>query len=1098
MVDIERLAASGRRDAILDAVAFAAEQLLLASDWRVAAPDALARLGTANDVSRAYILENHFDEQGRLCTTQVAEWCAPGVAPQTGIPDLTASPWEDGFSRWVDLHAHNLPVIAAVRDLPEGERQSIAAQGIASLIELPVFVGGQWWGCVGFDDCLAERDWSGAEHDSLRSFAGVLGAALLRQRADEQRAQAESRLRQLYERIPAVTYTDVMVNGAIQVGYMSPQVEAVLGYPPERFQQDPRFWESLIHPEDQARLDGMGAFAATDLSTFDHEYRMLTADGRTIWVHDISTTMFDEAGNVDYFLGFMTDITEAKRVQEGLGQAEKRYRMLVEHTPAITYQEPHGEGPYDPESVINYVSPQVEAILGYDADEWSAPGFWYSRMHADDRERVIQEADRTLASEEPYSQDYRLIARDGRVVWFRDEAILIRDADGIPQFWQGVLIDITDQKAVESQLRSAQERYRALVEHIPAVVYAEAIVASTDDFYISPRVQEMFGYSPQEWGASDHFWSERLHPDDRDRVMAVNDDTNRTGATYREQYRLRAADGRYLWIQDEAERVVDEDGTPLFWQGVFVDITQQKEAEQRLREAESRYRALVEHIPAAVYLQAPDADPFEFYISPQVEAMFGYTAHEWAFDDDFWEHRIHPDDHDRVMEADAATDADRAPFAHEYRFRKADGSWCWVHDEAVFVPTDDGRGFWQGFILDITDRRASEEQLREAELKFRTIVEQNQAIFYTQEIDPNDPSVSRTTYVAPGSTNMFGYSLDDVTRDPTLWRAVTHPDDRDRVFAADAQSNQDGDGHFSLEYRMIAKDGQVVWVQDEARLVTLPGKAPYWQGFLLDITERKEGEAQLERALSVEREATQRLRALDEMKNTFLQAVSHDLRTPLAAILGLAITLERGDVHLTEDDARDLASRIAGNARRLDRLVMNLLDLDRLARGIVEPKLEQIDVGGLVRRLLAESDLIPQERLVTDIEPVVIPIDAAKLERIVENLVANTIRHTPSDATVWISVHPSTDPEGVLIAVEDDGTGVAPGLRETIFEPFQQGPDAPQHSPGVGVGLTLVRRFAELHDGRAWVQEREGGGASFRVFLPAHPGGGPLAEAPDP
>jgi signal transduction histidine kinase len=86
----------------------------------------------------------------------------------------------------------------------------------------------------------------------------------------------------------------------------------------------------------------------------------------------------------------------------------------------------------------------------------------------------------------------------------------------------------------------------------------------------------------------------------------------------------------------------------------------------------------------------------------------------------------------------------------------------------------------------------------------------------------------------------------------------------------------------------------------------------------------------------------------------------------------------------------------------------------------------------------------------------------------------------------------------VVIAVEDDGPGVAEHLRETIFEPFRQGPDAPQHSPGVGVGLTLVRRFAELHGGRAWVQERDGGGASFRVFLPADPeAGGPVLPPAD-
>src|SRR5439155_25945020 len=227
--------------------------------------------------------------------------------------------------------------------------------------------------------------------------------------------------------------------------------------------------------------------------------------------------------------------------------------------------------------------------------------------------------------------------------------------------------------------------------------------------------------------------------------------------------------------------------------------------------------------------------------------------------------------------------------------------------------------------------------------------------------------------------------------------------------------------------------------------------------------ERKLAEEQLARALEVEREATGRLRALDEMKNTFLQAVSHDLRTPLAAILGLAITLERGDVHLEEADAQDLARRIADNARRLDRLVTNLLDLDRLARGIVTPKLQPSDVGALVRRVVAESDLIADSRLRTDIESVTIAADAAKVERIVENLLANTVRHTPKTSTIWIGVRATG--EGALLIVEDDGPGVAPELAEAIFEPFRQGPDAPQHSPDVGGGLTLLRRCAELHAG---------------------------------
>jgi signal transduction histidine kinase len=143
-----------------------------------------------------------------------------------------------------------------------------------------------------------------------------------------------------------------------------------------------------------------------------------------------------------------------------------------------------------------------------------------------------------------------------------------------------------------------------------------------------------------------------------------------------------------------------------------------------------------------------------------------------------------------------------------------------------------------------------------------------------------------------------------------------------------------------------------------------------------------------------------------------------------------------------------------------------------------------------VRRVLAESDLIPDARLRTDLAPVMVHADAAKLERIVENLLANTARHTPSTSTIWVSVF--SNEEGAVIAVEDDGAGVPEEIRDTIFEPFQQGPDAPRHSPGVGVGLTLVRRFAELHGGRAWVEERAGGGASFRVLLPAQP---PAEEA---
>jgi signal transduction histidine kinase len=114
--------------------------------------------------------------------------------------------------------------------------------------------------------------------------------------------------------------------------------------------------------------------------------------------------------------------------------------------------------------------------------------------------------------------------------------------------------------------------------------------------------------------------------------------------------------------------------------------------------------------------------------------------------------------------------------------------------------------------------------------------------------------------------------------------------------------------------------------------------------------------------------------------------------------------------------------------------------------------------------------------------PVVLDIDAAKVERIIENLVMNAMRHTEDGASIWLRVGPA--PGAALIAVDDDGPGVPDELREAIFEPFRQGPSRSRHSPGTGIGLSLVAMFTELHGGRAWVEDRHGGGASFRIFLP--------------
>lgn len=250
---------------------------------------------------------------------------------------------------------------------------------------------------------------------------------------------------------------------------------------------------------------------------------------------------------------------------------------------------------------------------------------------------------------------------------------------------------------------------------------------------------------------------------------------------------------------------------------------------------------------------------------------------------------------------------------------------------------------------------------------------------------------------------------------------------------------------------------------------------------MYDITDQKQAEERLLIALETEKEASSRLRALHEMQNSFLQAVSHDLRTPLTSILGGALTLERDTGELPPEDVKDLLRRIGANARKLHRLLTNLLDLDRLSRGIIEPNRARVDVARLAAGILEEISFEGHPVELKQTGQVLANVDAGHVERIIENLVSNAVRYTPQGTLIWISIEGTAD--GVTITVDDAGPGIPQELRETIFEPFRQGNEQVEHSPGVGIGLSLVAKFAELHGG--WVRcEAHPGGSRFRVFLP--------------
>jgi signal transduction histidine kinase len=223
------------------------------------------------------------------------------------------------------------------------------------------------------------------------------------------------------------------------------------------------------------------------------------------------------------------------------------------------------------------------------------------------------------------------------------------------------------------------------------------------------------------------------------------------------------------------------------------------------------------------------------------------------------------------------------------------------------------------------------------------------------------------------------------------------------------------------------------------------------------------------------------LRELNAQKDTLLHAVSHDLKSPLAGILGAMQTIRRdNELHLTLDERESLYEVIEQSGRKIDRLIDDLLDLDRIDRGQLRPQRRPTDVGELARRVIREGTGMGAHPVRIEADPVEVEVDPARVERIIDNLLLNATRHTSPGTPIYVFVHARSD--GVTLIVEDEGPGVPDELKKVLFEPFRQGDNS--SGRGVGIGLSLIERFAEIHGGSAKIEDREGGGARFVVDLP--------------
>jgi PAS domain S-box-containing protein len=552
---------------------------------------------------------------------------------------------------------------------------------------------------------------------------------------------------------------------------------------------------------------------------------------------------------------------------------EANLRALIEQIPLTVYIDR-----LDDVSSNVYTSPQLESVLGYSSEEWASDDDLFLRvLHPDDREAVLAEHRRTRETGDGFRMEYRMIARDGTVHWFRDEAAVIPDDTGGPGFHYGFLLDITERKELEDALRRSEEEGRrqrqyveSLLEISPTAIVTLALDGTVSSWNLA--AEDLFGYTRDEALGRDLEDLIATRDELRAEAASYYEEVQRTGRAHAITRRTRK-NGTLLDFELFAVAVTVE-GATTGYLVVYHDVT----AARAQQAAEKRYRELVEQLPLVTYVDEPTPTAASIYISPQVSTLLGYSPDEWLSDAELFPRLLHPDDRDRVLaDHERVFAAGETSWRFEYRVIARDGRTVWLRDEAVIVKDDEGTPLYvQGFLVDVTERKETENALRLSEERFRAMFEEAPIGIAWGTLDESSALVPTSLRRGDGDgvyrrnrayREMLGYSEEEL--DTLHFTEYTHPDDLSREVQLHRELVAGTVDRYELEKRYIRRDGGVIWAHVIASAVR-DGAGRRLAGLTMveDITQRREAEEALRESEAELRRQMQYLQSLLEISPT--------------------------------------------------------------------------------------------------------------------------------------------------------------------------------------------------------------------------------------
>lgn len=1034
-----------QREAILESVTFAAEQFLKSPDWRENINLVLERLGKTINATHAYLFEHHIGPNDELLDSMRFEWTAPGYSSDLDNPEFQGVPmYAEGFEHYHQVLMDGQPFVGNTFTFLSAEREFFSALGIKSILEVPLFVNGQWWGTVGFDDFEKERKWNIAELDVLKIAAGVLSAAIQREKADSALQESERIYRQAIEAAGAVPYYQDYAQN--RYTFIGSGIERMIGCKPEAF--TPQFWSDIISEhiplgdgagrpvEDVVRSVRTGALRA-----WQSDVRVTLPNGQARWLNDSAIELFDDAEVSYASIGILQDITDRKLAEFNL----KKHESLLE---AVTFAAEQFLKTANWQESISAVLERLGAefnashaylfqrrpdenrkMLSSMIYEWTAPGFetdldspefqgmppnsmGFERLY-----KILNGGEPLVGSASFFTPEEKQYLRSINVAAMLEIRVVVNGEHwgtlGVDDIvnereWSPMEVDVI--KVAASVLAAAIERQLnddALKYELQERKRAELALRFSEEkfskaFHTTPVLmtieneQGWFIDANQAFMSTFGFEREAVIGQRASKLGIFQSPVDRIALQkmYREKGFIKDFEIRFqgksgaagVALLSSEKFYVD---TAVYTLTSALDITDRKQAE------EEREKLIIDlrekNAEAETMRETTAIVTSTLNISEAVQRILEQLK--------------------RVVAYDSAS------------------VWLYKGDEAQLVG---GIGL---------------PELVENDMRYTVNETEPDYIYWTQDIP----------YILIEDVQKHYPQFPDFLHG---WLSIPLKVRGKLIGLIALDSHKPGqfserDAHLALMYA-----SQVSIALENARLFS-----------------------------DVQNQLNERQKLISELENKnnelerFTYTVSHDLKSPLVTISGFLGYLEQDAANGRMDRLKVDLLRIQEAVHKMQILLSDLLELSRIGRMVNTPQVIPFEELINEAREIVYGQLEAKSVMIqTHPNLPAVYGDRPRLIEILQNLIENAAKYMGAQPNPRIEIGQQGEEQGQLtFFVRDNGIGIDPEHHERIFGLFEK---LDSKSEGTGVGLALVKRIVEVHGGRIWVESTPGQGSTFYFTLP--------------